>query len=189
MFKKIFAVFLALMSFVVISVTACAETTESAAIDVSAWDSALNSSGSQRVYYDDARNWLASYLGKSYDEIKAEYSIKYIHAKQVLIASDCKADKNGIEHIYQFYYNADKTLCVNYIGSDGFVSVLAGGNYSSVSEVITDVSQAGRGVFSIGTMALDFMLSNALCFLCLGSSFCFTAVALARRSLRISKRG
>ena len=54
--------------------------------------------------------------------------------------------------------------------------------------VIGDVTSAGSGLFKIGTKAFDFMLSTPLCFLALGCGFCFTALGLARRTLRASKR-
>lgn len=54
--------------------------------------------------------------------------------------------------------------------------------------VIGDVTSAGSGLFKIGTKAFDFMLSMPLCFLALGCGFCFTALGLARRTLRASKR-
>lgn len=66
-----------------------------------------------------------------------------------------------------------------------------GGNNTgnlSLSGVIGDVSAAGSGFFKIGTKAFDFMLSMPLCFLALGCGFCFTALGLARRTLRASKR-
>lgn len=66
-----------------------------------------------------------------------------------------------------------------------------GGNHTgnlSLSGVIGDVSAAGSGFFKIGTKAFDFMLSMPLCFLALGCGFCFTALGLARKALRASKR-
>lgn len=67
----------------------------------------------------------------------------------------------------------------------------SGGNSGgslSLTGVIGDVSAAGSGFFKIGTKAFDFMLSMPLCFLALGCGFCFTALGLARRTLRASKR-
>lgn len=158
-------------------------------IDPEQWNSFIDAKGYQYVKYDDARQWLAGYLGTSMYYVKNNYSIAYIESSQVLIMGTCQPDLDGVEYIYLFYYGKDLKLNVKKAGSDGSIDVLAGGDYHSVSEVISDVSKAGSGILGIGTMALDFMLSNALCFLLLGSSFCFTSLALARRSLRVSKRG
>lgn len=64
----------------------------------------------------------------------------------------------------------------------------SGGDNLTLTGVIGDVTTAGSGIFKIGTKAFDFMLSTPLCFLALGCGFCFTALGLARRTMRASKR-
>lgn len=62
------------------------------------------------------------------------------------------------------------------------------GDKLSLTGIIGDVKSASTGLFGLGTKAFAFMLSMPLCFLALGSGFCFTALGLARRALRASKR-
>ncbi len=60
---------------------------------------------------------------------------------------------------------------------------------TDVGGVVTQVTEAAGGIFGLASEAFKFMLSNPLCFLMIGAGFCFTAMGLARKALRISKRG
>lgn len=58
----------------------------------------------------------------------------------------------------------------------------------TVSATVQEITEASGGIFDLGTNAFSFMLSNPLCFLMIGSGFCYTALGLARKALRASKR-
>lgn len=58
----------------------------------------------------------------------------------------------------------------------------------TVSATVQEITEASSGIFDLGKNAFSFMLSNPLCFLMIGTSFCFTALGLARKALRASKR-
>lgn len=59
---------------------------------------------------------------------------------------------------------------------------------TDVDGTVKQVATAAGGIFDLAKEAFSFMLSNPLCFLMIGSGFCFTALGLARRALRASKR-
>lgn len=59
---------------------------------------------------------------------------------------------------------------------------------TNVKDTVSQITDAAGGIFDLGTKAFSFMLSNPLCFLMIGSGFCFTALGLARKALRASKR-
>lgn len=160
---------------------------EQVTVNPDQWSSLIDAKGYQYVKYDDARKWLADYLGTSVYYVENNYSIAYIKSSQVLIMGTCQPDLDGIEYIYQFYYGQDLKLNVKKTGSNGYIEVLAGSDYTSVAQVLVDVSKAGSGVFDLGTLAMKFILSNALCFLFIGSSFCFTGVALMRKAMKTSR--
>lgn len=71
---------------------------------------------------------------------------------------------------------------INMISSAGFTAP------TDVGGTVTQVAEAAGGIFDLAKEAFSFMLSNPLCFLMIGSGFCFTALGLARRALRASKR-
>ncbi len=58
---------------------------------------------------------------------------------------------------------------------------------TSVGDTVKEISTAAGGIFDLAKDAFSFMLSNPLCFLMIGSGFCFTALGLARRALRTAK--
>lgn len=60
---------------------------------------------------------------------------------------------------------------------------------SSVGDTVSEITTAADGIFKLASRAFSFMLSNPLCFLMIGSGFCFTALGLARKALRAAKRG
>ena len=92
-------------------------------IDPEQWNSFIDAKGYQYVKYDDARQWLAGYLGTSMYYVKNNYSIAYIESSQVLIMGTCQPDLDGVEYIYQFYYGKDLKLNVKKAGSDGSVHI------------------------------------------------------------------
>ena len=59
---------------------------------------------------------------------------------------------------------------------------------NTVADTVKEITAASGGIFDLGKSAFSFMLSNPLCFLMIGTSFCFTALGLARKALRASKR-
>ncbi len=58
----------------------------------------------------------------------------------------------------------------------------------TVADTVKEITSASSGIFDLGKSAFSFILSNPLCFLMIGTSFCFTALGLARKALRASKR-
>lgn len=106
----------------------------------------------------------------------------------MLIIGDCQQDLDGVEWIYQMYYDKSLNFCVKRAGSNGFIEVLAGSDYASLAEVLGDMKKVSSGVFDLGKLAFAFILGNALCFLLLGGSLCFTALVLVKRSMKYSKR-
>lgn len=184
--KKFIAVIIALISAVMISATSFAA--DEVTVDPEAWSGFINAQGYQYVKYDDARKWLADYLGTSVNYVKTHYSIAWIEGSQVLIIGDCQQDLDGVEWIYQMYYDKSLDFCVKRAGSNGYIDVLCGGDYVSLGEVLGDVQKVSSGMFNFGKLAFDFILGIPLCFLCLGGSFCFTGIVLARRSMKYSKR-
>jgi hypothetical protein len=185
--KKFIAVIFALISAVVISTTSFAAD-EQVTVDPEAWSGFVNAQGYQYVKYDDARKWLADYLGTSVNYVKTNYSIAWLEGSQVLIIGDCQQDLDGVEWIYQMYYDKSLNFCVKRAGSNGFIEVLAGSDYASLAEVLGDMKKVSSGVFDLGMLAFAFILGNALCFLLLGGSLCFTALVLVKRSMKYSKR-
>lgn len=73
----------------------------------------------------------------------------------------------------------------------GVINMISDVSFTAPTDVagtISQVTEAAGGIFDLAKEAFNFMLSNPLCFLMIGSGFCFTALGLARRALRASKR-
>lgn len=58
----------------------------------------------------------------------------------------------------------------------------------TLDTIISNVTTAVGGVFNLASEGFNFLLSNPLCFLMIGSGFAFTAFGLVRRALRVAKR-
>lgn len=57
-----------------------------------------------------------------------------------------------------------------------------------VASILPMIKAGVMGVFDIATSAFNFLLSTPLSAFMLGSGFAFTALSLARKALRVSKR-
>lgn len=184
--KKILAFLIAVASCFVLSISAFAATPS--------YDSSVN--GSKALTADECIAWLISQdSGLTEETLNAGYTWAVFEGKNYVTATLNTSD-SGFG--YQFFYDDSGLFTVDmYSGSS--VTRIAGNTSSgsentgssssgSIGDIISDVNTASSGLFKMGTSAFDLMLSNPICFLFLGSGFCFTALGLARNAMRASKK-
>ncbi len=185
MVKKMFAVLIALLSCIMLSVGAFAA--------IPSFDNSV--SGSKEISQIQCINWLCAESGVEAETLSTAYTWAQYDSRNCIVAY-LPDSENGFG--YQFWYDETGTFTVDmYSGTN--VSRIAGNptpsspdtpasDPGSVGKIIDDVTAASSGIFQLGTGAFDLMLSNPVCFLFLGSGFCFTAIGLACKALRSSKK-
>lgn len=188
--KKIVALLIAVLSCFCLSLSAFAATPS--------FDSSVN--GSKALTADECIAWLIAQDSDgslTEEALNAGYTWAVFEGKNYVTAT-LNTSESGFG--YQFFYDESGVFTVDmYSGST--VSRIAGntssgsdntdtssGSSATISGIISDVNTASTGFFKIGTSAFDLILSNPVCFLFLGTGFCFTALGLARKAMRASKK-